>query len=188
MSDKRKDLPSKLEIFEAYAFDQDGNARHRTMVERGAARLILSEADYRRLSEPGFDGDHAEAIREGLEAVAAENRRLHAVDTKVSHLVIAVATAVMTDVDAFAGTELKFSAAPPELGWWLLALTIPRDQLDFVVGDLSESYAKYVDERGRNAALWWYWVQISGSFFHFGLRFLKNLLPVADLIKAFKGG
>lgn len=183
----QQDRPSMIDIFDEYAFQENGQPRNHVVIGSETARKMLPAEVYSRLSEPGQAGYDVAAIREGFVAAAVEHGRATGLDTRVTTVAIKSAVWVVETIARRHLGELR-PTTPPKAGWWILALTIPRDQLDFVEGDLAESYARYVDERGRPAALWWYWLQIIGSFFHFGLRLVKNLLPLADVIKAFKGG
>lgn len=72
--------------------------------------------------------------------------------------------------------------APP-IGWWILALTCSRDQLDAIAGDIEEGFARYARERGHAAAHWWFWIQIVTSFAHLAVRAIQKTLPIADLFK-----
>lgn len=71
----------------------------------------------------------------------------------------------------------------PSIGWWILALTCSRDQLDAIAGDIEEGFARYARERGHAAAHWWFWIQIVTSFAHLAVRAVQKALPIADLFK-----
>ncbi|MET3665927.1 permease prefix domain 2-containing transporter [Caulobacter sp. 1776] len=71
----------------------------------------------------------------------------------------------------------------PRVGWWILALTCPKDSLDYVVGDLEEDFPRYAAERGLAAAHWWFWIQILKSLAHFVIRAVSRLGGVFDFVK-----
>jgi putative ABC transport system permease protein len=49
---------------------------------------------------------------------------------------------------------------PPFVARLLLAMRVPRDEREFVIGDLHEGHAERLAEDGRHAARSWYWRQV----------------------------
>jgi len=53
--------------------------------------------------------------------------------------------------------------SPPHVLEWLCALTLPRHQREFVLGDLAEEYAARAARHGSDAANRWYALEILRS-------------------------
>jgi hypothetical protein len=71
----------------------------------------------------------------------------------------------------------------PNIGWWILALTCSREQLDAIWGDLQEDFLRYATGRGAGAAYWWFWIQITKSFAHLMIRMVQKAEPITRLLK-----
>lgn len=76
----------------------------------------------------------------------------------------------------------------PKLGWVILAFACKKDELDAYAGDLEETFGRYCQERGRGAALAWYWWQLVRTVIARAWPMLERLLNLADLVKKVSGG
>jgi len=70
----------------------------------------------------------------------------------------------------------------PRIGWAILAVVCPSDRLDEYAGDLEERFARYVRERGRGLALWWYWIAITKLSLAFIWDGLLRLVKVREIL------
>lgn len=81
------------------------------------------------------------------------------------------------------GVDSEKPINAPNIGWWILALTCSREQLDAIWGDLQEDFLKYATGRGVGAAYWWFWIQITKSFAHLMIRTVQKAEPITRLLK-----
>jgi putative ABC transport system permease protein len=65
---------------------------------------------------------------------------------------------------------------PPRLALWILARRIPRQELEFVLGDLAERFDEQVATRGPGAARRWFWAES----LLLALRLWPARMPVAN--------
>lgn len=94
-------------------------------------------------------------------------------------------TAIADELKAALGAVGKGSEPkPPAIGWWILAVICPRDELEFVLGDMEEGFVRYALQRGQGAAHWWYWWQMVRTATHFILRVLDKARSAINIFKA----
>lgn len=79
-------------------------------------------------------------------------------------------------------------ASAPKAGWTLLAVVCHGDDLERAAGDLEQRFGRYVLERGKRAALIWFWAEITRTALSRAWPAVERLLKLAEFFGKFSGG